>query len=162
MTFGRATPEDAPGLRQLLLHEAVRSYLGIISDSPVLRQDLADHFASRASALAERLRGDGLCWVARDGGQIVGMCGFNPQRRLIHSVYVAESQRGKGVGTELMRYALSQCGPGRVHLLVATENVGAQRFYERLGFRPTGESKEWRLESGTIPEIEMSLETEVK
>ena len=161
LTFGRATPEDAPDLRRLLLDEAVRSYWNIIGDSPALQRDLADHFASRAEALAEQLRSsDGVCWVARDGKQVVGMCGFNPQRRLIHSVYVAESMRGKGVGTALMRYALGECGPGRILLLVAAENTGALRFYERLGFTITGRDANWRFENGSIPEIEMSLEQE--
>lgn len=161
LTFGRATPKDAPDLEELLLNEAVRSYWNIVSDSPALQRDLADHFATRAKALAKQLRGDGLCWVVRQDGQVVGMCGFNPERRLIHSVYVAESMRGKGVGTALMRYALGECGPGRVTLLVAAENSGALRFYERLGFTRTGRDAQWRFESGSIPEIEMSLETEV-
>jgi ribosomal protein S18 acetylase RimI-like enzyme len=163
LTFGRATPEDALGLRRLLLDEAVRSYWDIIGDSPALQRDLLDHFASRAEALAEQLRSnEGLCWVARENKQIVGMCGFNPERRLIHSVYVAESMRGKGIGTALMQYALGECGPGRVVLLVAAENTGALRFYERLGFTVTGHGASWRFESGEIPEIEMSLETGVK
>ena len=76
---------------------------------------------------------------------------FDPRANFPKNVYVGESVRrpahlhidllpehqGAGHGRELMRVflgALAERGVGAVHLGVSNQNVGAQRFYARLGF----------------------------
>lgn len=63
-----------------------------------------------------------------------GPCGY------IHDVYVDESARGHGVGEKLVAAALAWCkeaGMERTVLSSAARNESAQRFFARLGFRPT-------------------------
>ena len=88
--------------------------------------------------------------VAERGGAIVGYvyvaiepqswkelreaCGF------IHDVVVDESGRRSGVATLLMEAAiewLRERGAPRVMLWTAQQNDGAQRLFDRLGFRRT-------------------------
>ena len=61
-------------------------------------------------------------------------CGY------IHDVLVEESARGHGTGERLVKAALAWCasnGMPRTVLSSAARNEGAQRFFARLGFRPT-------------------------
>lgn len=58
----------------------------------------------------------------------------------IHDVVVDESARGQGVGTALIEAAavwLEKAGAPRVMLWTAEKNRGAQRLFERAGFRAT-------------------------
>jgi GNAT superfamily N-acetyltransferase len=55
----------------------------------------------------------------------------------LHHLFVVERARGSGVGRRLVEAALDEAGRwGCTFLTVGThpENLGAQRFYERLGF----------------------------
>ncbi|OJZ07015.1 MAG: GNAT family N-acetyltransferase [Sphingobacterium sp. 40-24] len=56
----------------------------------------------------------------------------------IDSIAVAPMARGKGIGTELLNYAIThakQNGFKKVGLLVDLENPNAQKLYERIGFK---------------------------
>ncbi len=56
----------------------------------------------------------------------------------IDSIAVAAIARGKGVGTELLQFAIAQAQQQdfkQVGLLVDLENPGAQKLYERIGFK---------------------------
>jgi ribosomal protein S18 acetylase RimI-like enzyme len=58
----------------------------------------------------------------------------------IHDVYVADSERQKGVATALIEDAaakLKAMGAPRVVLMSAQENADGQRLFEKLGFRRT-------------------------
>ena len=85
--------------------------------------------------------------VAEDGeGAVVGclqLCilpGLSSQgasRGLIEDVRVASDRRSRGIGEQLVRWALAEaCARGckLVELLTHHTRVDAQRFYERLGF----------------------------
>ena len=48
--------------------------------------------------------------------------------------------RGKGIGAEMMRYAIErgrEAGVKLVQLMSNNDRVDAHRFYKRLGFRQT-------------------------
>ncbi len=55
----------------------------------------------------------------------------------IHFLVVHECERGKGIGTELLRYMedVLHEKTRKIFLLVGTWNVEAQRLYARLGYR---------------------------
>lgn len=58
----------------------------------------------------------------------------------VNAVAVAESFRGRGVGSRLMALAeqlAAQSGAGRLGLIVAEGNTHAVRLYRRLGYRTT-------------------------
>ena len=65
-----------------------------------------------------------------------------PDERHLVAMWVETGQRGTTVGAKLVeavcQWALSE-GAGALTLWVADGNERARQFYERLGFRPTGE-----------------------
>lgn len=74
----------------------------------------------------------------------------------IGRVAIAKSYRGKGLGTELMRFVLAYCkqlGPCPIYLHAQVER---QNFYERLGFIARGDVF---MDAG-IPHISMFWQTE--
>jgi ribosomal protein S18 acetylase RimI-like enzyme len=84
--------------------------------------------------------------VAEEGGIVVGclqLCilpGLSSQgasRGLIEDVRVASSRRSRGIGEQLVQWAVAQARERHcklVELLTHHTRVDAQRFYERLGF----------------------------
>jgi ribosomal protein S18 acetylase RimI-like enzyme len=84
--------------------------------------------------------------VAEEGGRVVGclqLCilpGLSSQgasRGLIEDVRVASDRRSRGIGEQLVQWALAGAkarGCKLVELLTHHTRVDAQRFYERLGF----------------------------
>ena len=84
--------------------------------------------------------------VAEEGGRVVGclqLCilpGLSSQgvpRGLIEDVRVASDLRSRGIGEQLVQWALGEArakGCKLVELFTHNSRVDAQRFYERLGF----------------------------
>ena len=84
--------------------------------------------------------------VAEEGGKVVGclqLCilpGLSSQgasRALIEDVRVASDLRSRGIGEQLVQWAVGEAKTGGcklVELLTHHTRVDAQRFYERLGF----------------------------
>ena len=84
--------------------------------------------------------------VAEEGGRVVGclqLCvlpGLSSQgasRGLIEDVRVASDCRSRGIGEQLVRWAVTEArnnGCVLVELLTHRTRIDAQRFYERLGF----------------------------
>ena len=85
--------------------------------------------------------------VAEEGGRVVGclqLCilpGLSSQgasRGLLEDVRVASDRRSRGIGEQLVQWAIAQSrakGCKLVELLTHQTRVDAQRFYERLGFQ---------------------------
>ena len=84
--------------------------------------------------------------VAEEAGRVVGclqLCllpGLSSQgatRALVEDVRVASDQRSRGIGEQLLQWAVSEARAKRaalIELLTHESRVDAQRFYERLGF----------------------------
>jgi ribosomal protein S18 acetylase RimI-like enzyme len=87
--------------------------------------------------------------VAEAGGAVVGclqLCilpGLSSQgasRALIEDVRVASGRRSRGIGQQLVQWAVAEAqarGCKLVELLTHHTRVDAQRFYKRLGFQPS-------------------------
>jgi ribosomal protein S18 acetylase RimI-like enzyme len=88
--------------------------------------------------------------VAEDGeGRVVGclqlavLPGLSSQgasRGLLEDVRVASDCRSRGVGEQLVQWAVAEArarGCNLVELLTHNSRVDAQRFYKRLGFAPS-------------------------
>ena len=85
-------------------------------------------------------RNPGMCFVARDGGAIVGtvLCGTDGRRGYLHHLAVAPGHRRRGIGSALVQHcmaALKQWNIPRCHLFVLPTNEAAMAFYGRLGWR---------------------------
>lgn len=83
-------------------------------------------------------------YVARDDGAFAGFIILNMQGALtgyIQTVGVAETARGRGVGTQLVAFAEARIfrEHPNVFLCVSSFNTGARRLYERLGYTVIGE-----------------------
>lgn len=91
-------------------------------------------------------------WIMEEDGHAVGYvlagpCKLDnpevtPDCREIHRLYLLPDFQSGGRGKRLMKTAmtwLERDRPRRVWLGVFSGNPGAQRFYERLGFRKVGE-----------------------
>ena len=75
--------------------------------------------------------------VAEPDGQGTGIVGFMAlDAGFVHALYVAQDQRGQGVGQGLLDHA-KNCA-NRLELNTFQANTGAQRFYQRAGFREVG------------------------
>jgi GNAT superfamily N-acetyltransferase len=81
-------------------------------------------------------------FVARIDGDVVGVCGLNvdpygaaPSVGRVRHLYVLLAHRRQGVGRRLVAEVIA-AARRRFHVLrLRTENPGAARFYERLGFQ---------------------------
>lgn len=127
-------PSDFPdwvtvdGLARFL-HESMKPY----------EDPLPDTHRGVREAFAERGGRSGFVLIAetdrRLAGALVmhatGMKGYVPENLVLY-VAVDRSIRGRGVGTNLIRHALSLCD-GDVKLHVEPENP-ARALYERMGF----------------------------
>lgn len=77
----------------------------------------------------------------------------------VHNVAVHRDHRRQGIGTALLQRALrfGVAGSARIAVLeVRVNNQGAQKFYERLGFRAVGERPDYYAlgESAMIMQLE--------
>jgi uridine kinase len=85
--------------------------------------------------------------VARQGGQIVGVCGLNvdpyagaPRIGRVRHLYVRRSGRRLGVGRALLQEVLQAAGGPFDRLRLRTENPAAAALYEALGFHPAADA----------------------
>jgi diamine N-acetyltransferase len=90
--------------------------------------------------------------MAHNGNEIIGYAKFgslglpveNPQRTAseIHRLYVIQPYQGRQIGAALMDMVMQHeiiRTSHAVYLGVWENNIKAQRFYSRYGFRPVGE-----------------------
>ena len=125
------------------------SYRGIVPD---------DYLEGLSYDESERLwqdviaAGDGCVFVAEDGGEVFGFASGSPRERFsrglreyqgeLKTVYVLPSQKGAGVGRQLVgavaRHLVDQ-GVNSMLLWAFAENRAARGFYESLGGVPVAE-----------------------
>lgn len=82
----------------------------------------------------------GIHLVAHRGDQLIGHSLVIPMERGVaeYAVFVDQTERGRGVGTELNRFAVKRAREGgfrRLWLSVEPRNRAAIRSYEKVGFR---------------------------
>ncbi|MGA8116601.1 MAG: GNAT family N-acetyltransferase [Actinocatenispora sp.] len=136
LTIRRARREDVPAIVALLADDA----LGAGRESPT---DQAPYLAA-----FEALDGDPNQYlaVAELGGEVVGtlqltfLPGLSHRggwRAQVEAVRIAESQRGSGLGTVLIRWSVERArehGCRMVQLSSHASRTEAHRFYRKLGF----------------------------
>jgi putative acetyltransferase len=98
----------------------------------------------------------GRLWVLPEGGWVAacaGVCpGSGPGRAELVKLYVARHWRRQGLGAALVdvaERAARDLGCTGVELWSDTRFLDAHRLYQRLGYRPTGESRQLRDLSAT-------------
>lgn len=91
-------------------------------------------------------------FIAAQNGRVIGTFGLLIMHRLAHEgkgagiladVAVDPTCQGKGVGKEMMRFAMQKCKEGGAYKLALSSNSKrkmAHQFYEKLGFKRHGYS----------------------
>ncbi len=134
MEIRRATKDDLASI--VALYESDSLHAG----REPSRADRSEAFAEISSDPREMLM------VADEGGRVIGTFQLTFLRHLtyggarvalIEAVHVAASERNRGVGAAMMRFAIDEArkrGCNRVQLTSNKARKDAHRFYERLGF----------------------------
>jgi ribosomal protein S18 acetylase RimI-like enzyme len=84
--------------------------------------------------------GDGLFFVALDGGNVIGtaLAGYDGHRGWIYSMAVSPTYRNKGLGSELLHFAerkLAEAGCLKVNLQIMEGNEAVESFYLSNGYK---------------------------
>ncbi|MGW8600348.1 GNAT family N-acetyltransferase [Streptomyces sp. NPDC055893] len=96
------------------------------------------------------------CRVVRSGTEIVGvLCGHRREVVTLGPMYLLSHVQGQGLGGRMMTEFLAWAGATPVWLWATEYNDGAVRFYQRHGFRITGERELWK---GRLPNLRMARE----
>ncbi|MFB8405271.1 GNAT family N-acetyltransferase [Streptomyces sp. NPDC055912] len=96
------------------------------------------------------------CRVVRSGTEIVGvLCGHRREVVTLGPMYLLSHVQGLGLGGRMMTEFLAWAGATLVWLWATEYNDGAVRFYQRHGFRITGERELWK---GRLPNLRMARE----
>ena len=134
-----ATAADLPAIVAMLADDK----LGSTREDP---EDLAPYEAAFAEVEADPNQ---RLIVAERAGTAVGTFQLSIipgvaqrglKRAMIESVRVAATERGGGLGTQMMRWAIEEArnaGCQQVQLTSNAHRPDAHRFYERLGFVPS-------------------------
>ncbi len=138
LTYRNAKPEDLPFIVGLIVEDAV-----VATNDNVAEAMHADY--TQALAAIDASPNEEMFVVEDDGRPIgcfqltylPGLMRRGMWRGMIEVVHVADGLRGRGYGSEMMRWALEHCrerGCGMVQLTSNKKRTDAHRFYERLGF----------------------------
>jgi putative acetyltransferase len=155
-TVRPATPEDAGAI--LALHRKVAAQPGGLARRP--DEVTSDYVAHAMENAADG--GVNLVAVGADGA----LCGELHVERMKLAIFahvltdltvaVDPDWQGRGVGSALFRALIDTARTmtppiGRIELWTGASNLGAQRLYERLGFRIEGRmTGRGRLPDGTV------------
>lgn len=136
LTIRRATVQDVPDIVGLLVDDTI----GATRESPDELEPYYEAFERVAADPNQHLV------VADRGGDVVGTMQLTvvpglsrrgTTRSIVEAVRVAGSERGTGLGTQLMEWAVEESrrlGCRLVQLTSDATRTDAHRFYERLGF----------------------------
>ncbi len=113
---------------------------------------VAAHTAERQEAyLRGKLAEGSMIYLLLEDGKALGL--VSRSGSLIADCYVLPEEQRKGYGSALLRRAIADC-PETPRLWILETNTGAERLYERFGFRRTGKRME---HPGGVDEVEMAL-----
>lgn len=152
LTFRDATPADIAVILTLSHHGDARG----AATPPLDPATLSD---PRYRAAFEEITADPhhRLVVAERHGEVVGtiqisvipgMPRFGMRRGMLENVHIRADQRGSGLGTEMVSWAIARCreaGCGVVQLTSNKLRHDAHRFYEKLGFARTHEGFKLQL-----------------
>lgn len=141
LTIREACEADLPFIVGLIASDPVAD-----TRDPPASDDAAQQLAGFRAIAADA---NHALYVAECDGEPVGsfQLSFLPVvarrgawRAMIESVRVAPEHQGKGIGAEMMRWAIARAeerGCALVQLMSDGNRPDAHRFYEKLGFAPT-------------------------
>jgi putative acetyltransferase len=145
-----ATPDDAPAILDLHV-ESIRAFGPAAYDDEQVAAWAEKDEATEQYPIED---GDHHLVVAERDGEVVGYGHLVPTGREVRAVYIHPDHARAGVGSTVLAhlegYALGD-GTVRLELWASLNAIG---FYERMGYRPTGEEtieKEYDGRRVTLP-----------
>ncbi len=107
--------------------------------------------------------------IMRDDEEDVGAGGYGLSRDYndfavgeVTSIYFLEKTWGKGYAKQLMDFMINklrEMGCKKIHIWVLEGNVRAQRFYEKYGFKKTGNEKLITFKGESKTDVEYAIQT---
>ena len=152
LTFRDATPADIAIMLQLSHAGDARG-----SDTPPLDPATLDDPRYRAAFDEIQADPNHRLIVAERDGEVVGtlqisylpgLPAFGMKRGILENVHIRADQRGTGLGTKMVQWAVELCrdaGCGMVQLTSNKVRLDAHRFYEKLGFSKSHEGFKLKL-----------------
>ncbi|HVZ55545.1 MAG TPA: GNAT family N-acetyltransferase [Chitinophagaceae bacterium] len=133
---------DIPLIRDLTLRIWPATYGSILSAEQM--SYMLEWMYSPAS-LQQQMQAGARFLLVLDQEEPVGFASFqqmSPGHFKLHKLYVLPSQQGRGTGRFLVETILEECRRqgGQSLVLQVNRHNQARGFYERLGFRVTGEA----------------------
>lgn len=149
LTYRNATPADLPFIIGLIVEDSVVE----TGDDPAdaMHADYVDALAEiTADPNAEMIivDEDGVPVGCFQLSYLPGLMRRGMKRGQIEVVHVAETHRNRGIGGEMMRWAIERCRENKCAMVQLTSNkkrIDAHRFYERLGFKKSHEGFKFYL-----------------
>jgi ribosomal protein S18 acetylase RimI-like enzyme len=142
VTIRRARRDDVEIIVRMLADDALGSARERIEDPLPSQYFLAFEALEQASniRLVVAEGGDGIVIGCLQLCILPGLSSQGASRGLIEDVRVASDCRSRGIGEQLVQWAVAEArnaGCKLVELLTHNTRVDAQRFYKRLGFQPS-------------------------
>jgi len=140
VTIRTAREEDLPAILDIYNH--------IILNTAAVYHYEAHTMDMRKAWYDGRLQGGFPVFVAEDDGKVVGFSSYGPFRpwpaykyTMENSVYVADGQRGKGIGRLLMEPLIRHAREKGVHVIIAVidaDNEASVQLHRSFGFEEAG------------------------
>jgi glycosyltransferase involved in cell wall biosynthesis/ribosomal protein S18 acetylase RimI-like enzyme len=111
---------------------------GVLSVRRFYRRFMLHYGVVSAAVAAPRLLNPKILRKAWETARYGDLVGSLPESELL-SIAVSERVRSRGLGAELARRVLrglAEQGANEIRVVMGSDNEGARRFYERMGFRP--------------------------
>lgn len=151
MTFREARKSDVPEIVKLLAEDTIGKVREQYTDPlPQYYYDAFDRIAANENEM--------LLVVENDDGEVVGTLQLTFLQHLsyrgrlraqIESVRIREDSRNKGLGQQMIEWAILLAKDRNAHVVQLASDKkrrDAIRFYERIGFKPTHEGMKLYLD----------------
>ena len=164
VTIRLAREADIPVISDIYNH--------IILNTTAVYQYVAQTLDMRKAWYDAKMKDGYPVFVAEDEGLVVGFSSYGPFRAwaaykytVENSVYVAEGQRGKGIGKLLIQPLIDSAREKGMHAIIAgidATNDSSVRLHQSFGFREVAHFKEVGYKFGRwldLKFLELVLET---
>lgn len=139
-----ATPADAPAIARVHVLSRVRAYRDLLSADLLAAESVEGRERMWNTRLAQP---DGRCWLAEEGGELLGFAyaarardpELGPECAELVAIYLLPEHNGAGHGRRLVERSIADLRSrdfGDVVVWVAVENEAAVGFYAAMGFTP--------------------------